>query len=1019
MNFTDIFIRRPVFSIALSLMLLLVGALAYSKLPILLLPKVGASMVKVSVNYPGADSELVEGFVTTRIETALSGVEGVDYISSNSYQGGSEIEVLFKLGYDVNVGAADVRARVAAIRDKLPQGIKEPIISKRDPNMMHTLMFLGFTSITLPREQMTDYVNRIIEPQLQNIPGVASIGMIGDVSYVMKILLNPFLMAAHQVTASEVQRALASQSLQAPAGQIETATQAVNVKTLSEVATNEQFNNLIIKESAAHLIRLQDIGRAEFGPAKSYSSAVLNGEPTVVAEVFAAMGSDWFGISTMIHKILPLIKQNLPQGMDLKMFWEDTQFIDWSVKNVRKAIIEATIWVVLVMFLFLGSWRTVLVPLVTIPLSLIGGCAMMLFLGYSLNVVTFYALILAVGLVVDDAIVVAENIHRHMVAGKSRFDAAILGAREIQFAIISMTIALAAVYAPIGLISGFVGTLFKEFAFTLAGIVIVSGFIALTLSPMMCSALLAVHNAPGSFAARIDTFFAKFMDYYRRLLSQTLQHRRQVLLVIVGTLLLCGALYKIVPHELAPSEDFRRIFISVNGPTTANLAYTEKYTAMIGNILKTIPECEYYFVRNGGGGVNNAFVLAVLKSWEERKRSVAEIIQELAPQFAAIPGVRISASAGASLPDTGSDEPISLIIQTTGDYAELYQVVQKVMEAAKANPHFKDVRSNLYLDQMQVRINVNRNKAGILGISMFDIGNAINFAIGRPTSGYFNIAGRNYEVVPQLEQNFFNHPGVLQNLYLNTKSGELVPLANLITMHEVLQPSGLSHYQKLRAAEVRANLTSGYSQGEGLKYIQEEAKKILPQHMQLTYGGQSRQYFEAGHQMLFTFLFALMFIFLILAVQFESFRSPFIVLFTVPLSLFGALVALFFTGNTINVWSQIGLVTLVGLISKHGILMVEFANQLHAAGKSIHDAIVESAVVRLRPILMTTAAIVVGVLPLALAHGAFAASQHQIGWTVIGGMSIGTLFTLFIVPTIYTYLAPRHCKRPHLAAAPE
>lgn len=1001
MNITDVFIRRPVLATVVSLIVLLVGLLAYSKLPIFLLPKMEAASAEVYVEYPGADSELVEGFVTSRIESALNGIEGVDYIFSNSYQGSSKIEIFFKVGSDVNTAVAEVRAKVAAVRGNLPPTIHDPVISKIDPNSKHTLLFMGFTSQTVPPEQITDYVVRMVQPALQTITGVADVGISGSL-YSMNILLNPFLMAAHWISAPELYHALNSQSLQAPAGQIETAMQLLNVKTLTEVNTEKQFNNLVIKEKNGTLTRLQDVGFAQLGLSTKNSSAFLDGQPLVMAEVFAAPNADWFGIGDKIHQIFPEIQHSLPKGVTASIFWEDTVFIKNALNKVHQSIIESTISVVIVMFLFLGSWRAVLIPLVTIPLSLFGVCAIMWMMGYSLNIISFYALTLSIGVIVDDAIVVMENIHRHMQTGKSRFDSAIIGAREIQFAIISMTFTLAAAYTPIGLLSGAVGALFKEFAFTLASVVIVSGFIALTLSPMMCSNFLQVHASPKSFAARTDHFFTKITSFYRYLLIKVLQFRKWVLFAIVVVLLACSGLYKILPSEFAPNEDLMRVFLSIQGPTTASLAYTEKYTSLLLPIVSALPEYKNFFIRNEN---NHANAVLVLTPWEERKRSVLQIMQELRSKFATIPGVQISMSFDSSA--AGGGKPIVIGIQTMGEYSELYAITQKMLAAVKENPLLTDIDTSMHLDQNQLRINIDRNKAGTMGISMADIGDTINLAIGKPTIGYFSILGRSYSIVPQLEEQFYSHPDILNNLYLNTASGDLVSLANLITINEKLQPQSLQHYQQMRVAELYANLAPSYSLGEALQYIEKTAKKILPPHMQLVYGGQSRQYLESGHEIMFTFGIAIIFIFLVLAAQFESFRSPFIVLFSVPLSMFGALLALFLTNNTINIYSQIGFITLIGLITKHGILMVEFANQLQTTGKNIHDAIIEAATVRLRPILMTTAAVLAGAIPLAFAHGFLAASNHQIGWVIVGGMLIGTLFTLFVVPTIYTYIKRR------------
>jgi hydrophobe/amphiphile efflux-1 (HAE1) family protein len=1007
-HFTDTFIKRPVFATVLSLILLLVGLASYFSLTTRLFPKMNMAVVEVTISYPGADAELIEGFVTTPVENALAGVDGIDYFTSSSTQGVSEITIHFKLGYDINVAISDVNAKIAAARATLPPDIRDPIIRKEDPGAQAT-MYLSFNSHTMAAEAITDYLNRVVQPQLQTLPGVAKAEVWGR-PYAMRIWFNPQMMAAHGVTANDLKKALLTQSLQAPSGQIESSTQVFNVKTFSEFATSAQFNRLVIKNSDGHLTRISDIGRAELGTANDERSMFINGQASVMMGIYPASNANPLDISTVVNKIIPQIKQNLPKETSFSLVWDSSKFIAESIKEVKKTVIEATMCVVLVVFLFLGSWRTLLIPLVTIPLSLIGVCAVMLAMGYSLNIITFLAFVLAIGMVVDDAIVVAENTHRHMLTGKSRIDAAIIGTREIQFAIIAMTFTLAAVYAPIGFMSGLIGALFKEFAFTLSGAVIISGFIALTLSPMMCSKVMVAHAAPGSFADKVDKRSEQLMRFYRTLLTKVLHKKKWVVLALPVILGLSAIIYKVLPDELVPGEDFGAFFTPVQAPTSATLAYTEKHIKQLGPIFYRLPEVENTLAFSGMGGKNQGVIITTLKPWSERKRSPAQIIAAIMPEVMAVSGVQAFPMEDNALPIYSA--PIELVVQTTGSYYELHKTMQELEAALRANPLITNARSDLKIDQLQLNVSVDRNKAGDLGVAMKDIGDTINLALGKPIVGRFGVMGRGYEVIPQLDQNFREHPHILNNLYVNTAFGGLVPLSQLITIQETLQPHSLHHFQQLRSATLSAALASGYTQGEALEYLQKLVKKIVPagKGLQVSYSGLSRQYFEAGNQMTIIFAFAIIFIFLVLAAQFESFRDPFIVLFSIPLSTFGALLALWLTGNTINIYSQIGLVTLVGLISKHGILMVEFANQLRRAGEELEVAIVKAATIRLRPILMTTSAIVIGALPLAFASGASAASRQQIGWVIIGGMLIGTLFTLFVVPTIYIYLAARKRK---------
>lgn len=1005
-SFTDIFIKRPVLSIVLSLVILLVGVRAYFGLQTRLFPKMDSPVVEIVVPYAGADAELVESTITTPIENALGGVDGINYIESHSLQGRSWIIIYFKIGYDINQAMSDVNAKVAGIRSSLPQEINDPIIDKNDPNSYPTL-WLTFSSDTMSLQDITDYLNRVVQPQLQTANGVAVAPVWGKY-YAMRVWLNPALMAARGISASDIKNALTSQNLQVPAGQIETSSQVLNVKTVTELSSSEQFEHLVIKESNGTLTRIRDIGRTEFGitPDSERMSVSAGGKPTVIIPITPAPNANPIDVSITAKKLIAEIVPNMPKAISYRLMWDNSKFIVESIKEVKLTIVAATVCVIFVIFLFLGSGRLLLIPAVVIPLSLVGVFGIMMALGYSLNIITFLALVLAIGMVVDDAIVVSENIYRHMVLGQPPLNAALLGAREIQFAVISMTFTLAAVYAPIGFLSGFVGAFFKEFAFTLASAVIVSGFIALTLSPMMCSRIMTKSSSETKFAAKIDNLSNWMMNKYSKWLSFALSHRVKIIILI--PVLLCGSyiLYKFIPSELAPKEDLGVIMVVGDGPTAANLSYTEKYGKMLEPIFNQVAEKDNYLIVSGDSGkANELFSFLALKPWSERKRSSDQIVEELTPKIQAITGMQLFPFIENSIPIPGSEMPISMIIQTTGSYAELNAVTKELVTTASANPKLVGVKSNLNIDQPQLNISIDRNKAGDLGIPIRNIGEAINLGIGKPTVSHFSIFGRRYDVVPELDTQFRDRPEIINQLYLNTPNNLLVSLANLVSISEVVAPQGLNHFQQMRSATITADTASGYSLGEALSFLQTAAKKVIKPGMQISYSGLSRQYFQTGSQMMTTFIFALIFIFLVLAAQFESFRDPLIVLFSVPLSIFGALLAMRLTGCTMNIYSEIGLITLVGLISKHGILMVEFANQLQAEGKEIKDAIVAAASIRLRPILMTTAAMVLGALPLAFAHGAGAAARQQIGWTVIGGMLIGTVFTLFIVPTMYTYLA--------------
>jgi len=1006
MGFTDIFVRRPVFATVLSLVILLVGLRSYFSLSVRLYPKIDASVVSIDTTYSGADAALMEGFVTTPIENSLGGIDGIDYITSSSTTGKSTVTVYFQLGYDINAAVADVNSKVSSVRTLLPSDIDSPVVSKKDPNASPS-MFLSFASNSLTTEQITDYLKRSIQPQIQTMPGVGSAQIWGS-EYAMRIWLDPKLMAAHNITPANVRNALINQSLQAPGGQLKTNTQAFAVKTFSEASNAQQFNNLVIRQNDGQLTRISDIGKAELGSKSTDISVFINGKPGVVLAITPSSIANPLDISVEINQAFKKLVASLPKSIVAQIMWDNSKFISASISEVKKTIIEATICVILVVFLFLGSWRTLIIPIVTIPLSLIGVCTVMLMLGYSLNTITFLSLVLAIGMVVDDAIVVTENIDRHIEEGKTPFAAALVGAREIQFAIIAMTFTLAAVYAPIGFLTGLIGSLFKEFAFTLAGAVIISGFIALTLSPMMCSKIMQPNTANKSkLTKKINDIFNVIMQRYQKYLHQVLINRKKILYLIPIIFTLTIILYYFIPSELAPAEDGGYVMAPMLAPTSANVDYTKKYSKVVEDFFAKVPEAENYLIVNGNGAPNTALGLLVLKSWEKRSRSVDKIISELLPKFWAIPGIYAFPINPSSLPGANGNSPVQIELQTLGDYNTLNDISQKILAAAKQNRRLANVRVEPKLDQPQLNININREKAGDLGIPISDIGYGINLGLGQTTISHFGIEGRSYDVIPQLYPEFSNTPNMLNYLHLTTASGEMVPLGNIAAINESVAPQSYNHFQQMRSIEITASMAPGYTLNQALKYFDGVIKKIAPSDIRIDYAGQSRLFFQTGNQMTMTFLFAIIFIFLVLAAQFESFRDPFIVLFTIPLSLFGALLAMLITGCSMNIYSQIGLVTLIGLISKHGILMVEFANQLQETGKSIEEAIVAAATTRLRPILMTTAAMVLGSLPLALAHGAGAVSRQQIGWVIVGGMTVGTLFTLFVVPAMYTYIATK------------
>lgn len=1002
----DVFIRKPVFASVLSLILLLVGLRAFVDLPVRQYPAIEPSVVNVKVTYPGASAPLMEGFITTPIESALSGVQGLDYMVSQNSQGVSSITLHFKLGYSIDKAMTDVTSQVNSVRGTLPKEIEDPVISKEDPNAEPTV-WISFQNSKMSPEALTDYLVRVVKPQLAVLPGVGRTEIYGIRQYAMRIWLDPSKMAAFNVTAEDVQKALTSNNVQTAAGLIEGKWQEIDVKASTDLTTAAQFNKMVIRAEGDSLVRLRDVGRAELGSESKRVTAVADGKMTIIMGLAPQSTANPLDISKEVHKVMPNIQENLPPGVTMKIDWDSASFISASIRNVVDTVIEASIFVLIVIFLCLGSIRSVIIPLVTIPLSLIGVCIFMMALGYTINTITLLAWVLAIGLVVDDAIVVLENVHRHIELGKSPFEAALIGTREIAFAVIAMTLTLAAVFAPVGFLGGLTGKLFKEFAFTLAGTVILSGFVALTLSPMMCSKILKPHHGgeKQGFEAKVDRFFTALMERYKVMLDKVLTNKKGVTIAAAIIYATCYFFYLALDSELAPHEDEGYVMTIAMGPTSANLGYTEKYTQQIEKIFQKVPELNNYLMINGYPAINSAIGFLVLKPWSKRKRTVDEIIMSLYGPMMGIPGLRVFPFNASALPGAASRDPVQFVLKGVVSYKELDDAAQKLLADAHKNPRLANVDLDLKLDKAQINIVVDRDKASDMGIPTGVISNTLGMLMAQPTVTRFVMEGRSYKVIPQLEANFRENPAELNKIYVRNMQGGLVPFSNIVTLEETVGAKSLNHFQQLRSITLTATPVGGYTLGEALDYLKKEAKKILPQGIQFDYSGQSRQYIQASGAMAVTFGFALIFIFLVLAAQFESFRDPLIVMISVPLSISGALLIMLLTKCTLNIYTQIGLVMLIGLITKHGILIVEFANQLQEKGMAVKEAVFEAAALRLRPILMTTGAMILGAVPLVIASGAGAESRRQIGWVLVGGMSFGTLLTLFIIPVAYLLLS--------------
>ena len=1007
---TDLFIRRPVLACVVSLMILLVGFAAFLKLQIRQYPELLSTSITITTTYPGANADLIKGFITTPIAQAVASAEGIDTLVSNSQQNVSTITLNLRLNANADRAVADVLSKINQIKYQLPRESQDPVVIKKVGDTT-ALMYLSFNSKVLTPPQITDYLTRVVQPRLQTIDGVASADILGGQTFAMRIWLDPMKMAARGVTATDVRNALAANNFTSAAGQVKGDFTQTSIDAQTSLDSAKAFSQLVVANRGDALIRIGDIATTELGPESVDSSSVFDGEKAVFIGINATPTANPLGVITAVRKEFPSIQAELPAGMSAAIGYDATTFIRASIGEVRKTLIEAALIVVAVIFLFLGNFRSTLIPIVTIPLSLVGVMIMLLALGYSINLLTLLAMVLAIGLVVDDAIVVVENIYRHIEEGLSPTDASIRGAREITGPVISMTITLAAVYAPIGFVSGLTGALFREFAFTLAGAVVVSGVVALTLSPMMCSKLLRPPPPEGtfSFARLLDRVFDFFRRVYAWCLGHSLNFRPLTLLVLAGVLVLTAILFMTTPRELAPEEDQGVLFALIKAPQYGNLDYIERSTMQLSKFAAELPEYDHLFAINGYQGVSSGFGGIILKNWEDRKRSQKDILQALSPKFNSITGAKVIGFAPPALPGSTGGPPVQFVVRSFGDYKDIAATMAKIEEAAAKSGLFIFSDSDLKFDTPQLAMKIDAAKANRLGLSMQEIGSSLATFLGGNYVNRFNLYGRSYEVIPQVPRDNRLTPDWLTRYQLRTASGDLVPLSAVASVKQTVQPNALPTFQQLNSATLQGVPFPGHTLGETLDFLEKTAKEVMPDGFTTDYQGESRQFVQEGNTLAYTFVFALIVIYLVLAAQFESFRDPFIILIALPTSMFGALLPLNALGimamASLNIYSEIGLVTLIGLISKHGILMVEFANRLQEEGLSRRAAIEQAAAVRLRPILMTTAAMVVAMVPLIIAEGAGARSRFAIGVVIAFGMSIGTLFTLFVTPAVYTFVA--------------
>ncbi|MDZ7839526.1 MAG: efflux RND transporter permease subunit [Gammaproteobacteria bacterium] len=1015
MQFTDIFIRRPVLATVVSLLIVLLGLRAYLGLTVREYPQAENATVTVQTVYTGANADLVKGFITTPLEAEIASAQGIDYVESTSVQGVSIITAQLELNYDPYNALTQISSKVNKVRGDLPQESEDPTIDLQVGDST-AAMYISFFSDVLERNQITDYLTRVVQPKLNTVAGVQKAEIIGARTFAMRIWLKPGRMAALGVTPAQVRQVLAENNFQAAVGSTEGQMVALDLVARTDVQSEAAFRDLVIKRTDNATVRIRDIADVELG-AEDYSSSVyFNGQPATFIGINTAPGSNVLDVIAGVRDIYPQIVEQLPTGLQSEIPYDATEYIEDSINEVVKTLLEAVIIVVVVIFLFLGSLRTVLIPVIAVPLSIIGAAFIMLALGYSINLLTLLAMVLAIGLVVDDAIIVVENIHRHIESGMTPLDASYQGARELASPIIAMTITLLAVFAPIGFVGGLTGTLFSEFAFSLAGAVIISGIVALTLSPMLCSKVLKSHGdgaEQGRLEAFLDRSFERFQNRYEKRLHGSLNTLPVVLLFGGVVLVSCYFLYTTSQSQLAPDEDQGLVLVQSTGAPTASLEQTELFTQEVTNIGTEMPEVARIFQFNGvsfGGppASNTAITGLAFKPWSQREKTSGQITNEVQDLVSRIPGMRSAAFQPPVLPGSSGGLPVQFVIGTTDEAPQLYEVSQEILRRTNESGLFIFADSDMLFDQPRVEVHVDREKAADLGITMAEIGRELGSMMSGGFVNRFNVQGRSYKVTPQVTRMNRLNPEQLREYQIRVDNGDLVPLSTLVTLDTSVQPQRLKRFQQLNSATISGVPRPGVSLDEALGFLQRTADETLPQGYTVDYAGQSRQFVQEGSALVVTFFLAIAVIFLVLAAQFESFRDPLIILATVPMAVSGALIFTSLGLTSINIYTQVGLVTLIGVISKHGILIVQFANVLQRQGHSKREAIEHAAAIRLRPVLMTTAALVLAVIPLILATGAGAGARFSMGLIIATGMTIGTLFTLFVLPAVYLILAREH-----------
>ncbi|MGS0682402.1 efflux RND transporter permease subunit [Shewanella sp. 125m-7] len=1012
MNFTDTFIHRPVMAASLSILLFILGLNAIKDLQVRQYPEMTNTVITVTTPYPGADAELIEGFITQPLEQALSQVDNLDFMTSSSQLGTSTIILNMVLNTNPEEALANVLSQINSVTNQLPKEAYNPSVTS-STGATTSIMYISFFSKELDSSQIVDYLERVVNPQLSTVNGVSNIQMMGGTPFALRIWPNPIKLGQYNLTTADLISVLQQNNYQSAVGQFNSSFTILNGTIDSQVDTVDGLKKLVIKSDSGQIVQLQDVADISLGKSSDSTRALANGREAVIIGINATPTANPLDVAAGIRTQFTLIEKNLPTTIQSTLIYDSTLAITDSINEVVKTIAEAAAIVIVVILLFLGSFRAVIIPIITIPLSLIGVMAVMQVFGFSINLMTLLAMVLAIGLVVDDAIVVVENVDRHIKMGAKPLEAALVATREIAVPVISMTITLAAVYAPIALMGGVTGSLFKEFALTLAGSVVISGFVALTLSPMMCSKMLKPHSQPSKFEETVERVLGGLTARYHKTLLAVLDHRRAMAFFALIVLVSLPIIFSFIPSQLAPDEDQGVVVVIGSTPSTSNNDYIQANMELINQIISKQPQVEASLALVGVPTTSQGLAIAPLVPWSDRALSQKQISANVNKQAKKIPGITATAYQMPSLPGASGGLPIQFVITSPASFETLYSIGNKLLEKAKKSPLLVYTDLNLKYDSGLVQLKIDREAAGAYGVTMQEIGSTLGTMMGGGYINRVNIDGRSYEVIPQVDRVYRANPKLIDQFYVTAQNGTAIPLSSLVSYSVNGNAKSLPHFNQMNSISIEAVPAPNVAMGDAIAYFDQLAKTDLPPGYTYTFMGEARQFVEEGSSLYVTFALALAIIFLVLASQFESVRDPLVIMFTVPLAISGALIALGWThvsGETsLNIYSQVGLITLVGLITKHGILMCEVAKEEQILkGASKHDAIIEAATVRLRPILMTTSAMIAGLIPLLFASGAGAASRYNIGLVIVAGLAVGTLFTLFVLPVMYTYIASNH-----------